>query len=282
MSLARRHQMAVLAAQLGAAGAELARQTGVFTPPPADAGGGGVYTAGAAPANDNAPPLAAAVQRAQAEILLQLDADRRRLKMIQSVERKIAAKSEMIPAYGPWLDGLLGAAAETGRGVQDEVLATMMIWRLDVGDFEGALPLIEYVLRYDLALPERFERQPAVLIVEELAEGALKRLAAGQPAPLAVMQAVDALTEDADMPDEVSAKLRKAFGLEWARVAADETDARHGDVAGFRRAAREQALAFLRRALELDARCGVKKSIEALERELKKDADPVAPTKDAT
>ena len=65
-----------------------------------------------------------------------------------------------------------------------------------------------------------------------------------------------------DMPDEVRAKLCKALGLGLRNSANIDSDTPDKDTA-------TTALAFLRRALELHARAGVKKDIERLERLLK-------------
>ncbi len=72
--------------------------------------------------------------------------------------------------------------------------------------------------------------------------------------PVVVSQLLDtlALTAAADMPDEVRAKLHKITGL----VLRDNKQP-------------ADALAHLKRAMQLDCQAGVKKDIERLERELK-------------
>eukprot|EP01034_Spumella_vulgaris_P018455 gene18455-23578_t len=135
-----------------------------------------------------------AASQAQAQIMLRLTHDLQRLKQIQSIELKIAAKAEMLPEYRNWVVGLLHAAEQTGRGVQDDVLPTVMIWLIDTGQYHDAMPLIEYVLAYDIALPTRYERNAPALIVEEIAEAAIKRQGNGAEFPLDVLEDVERLT----------------------------------------------------------------------------------------
>lgn len=45
-------------------------------------------------------------------MLVKLAADRRRLKSVQSMERKAEVKRGLLPDYAPWIDGVLAA----GRG----------------------------------------------------------------------------------------------------------------------------------------------------------------------
>lgn len=212
-------------------------------------------------------------------LMAALGEDFHRLKNIQSKEGKIAAKVEMIDRYSPHVDATLAAALETGKAVQDELLVTMMIWRLDIGDFERGLDIAEHVLRYGLRLPERFQRTPATLIAENVAEAALTASKADKDFPMPVLQRAAQLTADFDMPDVVRAKLCKAKGLHFVRLALAADDAPDSVPAGAAHAARKNALADFRRALELDAKAGVIKDIERLEAWLKKHApaDPAPP-----
>lgn len=260
MSLIRRHRERVLAASAvladpSAAAIQAAVAGGSFL---------GRRMADALDASGHADTAPRAL--ALAQIMLQLKEDRDRLGNIQSVERKIDLKRELLPRYEAWCQGILDATAGGLPAIQDEVLANTLVWRLDVGDYAGAIPLAAYVLTHGLVLPERFDRQPAVLIAEEVAETAIRELTAGRSFSAEVLDQVAALTAPHDMPDQVRAKLHRASGLELAsRV---EQLAESG-VAGAKAAAVTAALAHLRRALELNPKAGVKKEIERLERELK-------------
>lgn len=196
-----------------------------------------------------------------AQIMLRLVHDLRRLKEIQSIERKIEAKRQMIPEYVPWISGLLRTAREKGEAARDEVLPTIMIWLIDVGQFEAALELIEHVLAFDIALPGRYARTAPALIAEEIAGAALKAQLAGEPFSLDILETIELLTEDRDMHDEIRAKLQKAIGFERARAAEEIAP----DAPGYIDAI-DAALVPLRRAQQLNERAGAKDRIRRLEK----------------
>lgn len=191
-------------------------------------------------------------------MLAQLAEHKRQLKQIQSIERKADAKRAMLPAYAPWVQGVL----ESGAGLQDEVFMTVMVWLIDVGDFAAALPLAAHAIRHGLVMPDTYQRTTACLIAEEYSTMAIKAAEAGQLVDADALGEVAQLVADQDMPDEVRAKLHKALG--YAHMALVE-----GTPDGRRQDRREFALGQLRRALELHDKAGVKKDIERLEREIK-------------
>lgn len=187
--------------------------------------------------------------------LMQLAEHRRTLKGIQSIERKIDAKRPMLAVYKPWIDGLLAA----DRGGQDDVLVTVMLWHLDTGDLEGALPMASYVIRHGLSTPDRYERTAATMIAEEVADTAIKLQEAGNGPSLELLGNYMALLSDCDIFDQVRAKLHKAMGR-----------------ACYAEGLKPQAAEHYRRAIELHDKVGIKKELEVLERELKKEQQPDA------
>ncbi|WP_206185395.1 phage terminase small subunit [Sphingosinicella sp. CPCC 101087] len=201
-----------------------------------------------------------------------LGQDLAQLREIQSIEAKIERKRELLPKYDPWVAGVLEAAVENGKGVQDDIVAQTMVWAIDCGDFARALPRAAYVLRWSVTLPERIERTAGCFIAEEVAELALKTRNAGQPFPLEILLEVEELVDGQDMPDQVKAKLQKAIGLEL-HAAAESIELGGDGPAGAKPAAIDATLKRYRRALELDAKAGVKKRIEQLEREQRKLAE---------
>lgn len=221
--------------------------------------------AAAAAAND---PDGAGSREAKL-MMLQLVDHRATLKAIQSREAKIAMKRDLLPFYDGWIAGVLEGAS----GEPDEVFTTIMIWRIDVGQYIEAVPLIQYALRHRMPLPERINRTLATFVTEEIAEAALKAFALGAEVaaafPAGVLAAIEDLVDDEDpdlredMPDEVRAKLQKAIGKAILQGGEDD------------RARQEQALKRFQRALELDDGAGVKKEIEQLVRKLNKPAPPV-------
>ncbi|MDX7987669.1 terminase [Xenorhabdus sp. 12] len=190
------------------------------------------------------------------QMLHRLRIDKARLSDLQSTERKADYKREVMPFYDSWIDGVL--AADTGQA--DEVLAHIMIWRIDTGDYARALTLAEYVIRHNLPLPDRYRRTVGTLLVDEICDKALPLLSAGDAAiervPLVILEQLAELVEPLDMPNQVRAKLFKALAYTL----------RHSE----QQADKERALSLMQQALLLFANIGVKKDIETLKRALKK------------
>jgi len=225
----------------------------------------GLQAAKAAPAPSGRPSPAAT----EYELMLaRLGVDLRRLKEIQSVEKKIELKRELLPAYLPWIEGVL-AAGDDAAGNQDDVFVQCMVWTIDIGAWDQAILMAHYVIAHDLTMPERFDRTAACFVAEETADAALKAFGQDEGFDLSVLLAVDQLVDRADIFDEVRAKLEKAIGMAVARDAGAMEDGADGP-AGMKKAATASALARLKRALELDDGCGVKTMIAKLERQVAK------------
>ncbi|MGE8065589.1 terminase endonuclease subunit [Pseudomonas sp. NPDC089569] len=229
LSLAQRHQRRVLAAQEAAA-----------TTPAISMAGGTAYE----------------MQLAQ---LLQ---DRLRLKQIQSTEAKKLLKPQLLPAYEPYVQGVL----EAGNGAQDEVLTTIMVWRIDAGDYSGALDIAAYVLQHNLLMPDRFERSTGCLVAEEIAEAALQSQKIGGDFDLPTLHRTLELTYEQDMPDEARAKLYLATGRATVAGLDPENPGQPGQI--------EAGIELLKRAIELNGFVGGKKDLDGAERLLKKLAPP--------
>lgn len=175
------------------------------------------------------------------------------LKNIQGTERKVALKVDFIGEFDPYVDGVLAEAP----GVQDEVLVTQMIWRLDAGRFDGAYEIACYALEHGLNMPERFNRTLPTYVAEDFSEASIEADGVdGKDGPsLGILLALVEDLKDADMPDPVRAKLHKAiaFGLEAT-----------GD-----QEKQLKAVEHYDRALELFSKVGVKgrrsKLVKALE-----------------
>ena len=180
--------------------------------------------------------------------------DYRLLKSTQSMERKAEIKREILPKYAEYITGVL----EAGQGAQDDVLMRVMLWRIDAGYLAGAIAIAKYAIKHGLTPPDQFERGTAAIIAEEVSDQALKQLdeeGADTTALLVHLIDVELLTRDADMHDQIRAKLHKALG--YACRATGQL---------------EDAKVNLERALALNDRIGVKKDLERLERELKQNA----------
>jgi len=189
-------------------------------------------------------------------------ADRRAIHDIKSMERKATYKAEVLPRYADYVAGVL----EGDSGRDDEILMTVMVWRFDVRDLDGGLAIAEYALRHGLTTPDRFKRDTASLIAEEVAEQVLAILDARRETDqdgtdpeqlVAWAERAQALTEDADIHDPIRAKLAKAIGYAL-RAAGNES----------------AALDYLKDAVRLYPQVGVKKDIERLQRKVDKQPDP--------
>jgi len=220
-----------------------------------------------------APPMPTegAVASEYQLLLAALGIDLNALRNIESTDRKIEAKREMFGKYRAWLTGTLEGGSGSGIGAQDEIVANMLVWSIDLAEWDTALALADYMLRHGLALPERFDRKPATLIAEEVAEAGLAKTPG---IGLDMLQAFARLVADADIHNQVRAKLEKALGLAFkTRADTFEPDAETA-VAGGKGALIDVALAHFHEAMRLNPACGVKKLIEALTRERAKLAAP--------
>jgi hypothetical protein len=179
-------------------------------------------------------------------MLLQLNEDRRRLKGIQSNVRKAEIKVEVLPKYAAWAEGVLSADGAQ----QDDVLMYVMLWRVDAGDYAGALAIGRHALKHGWAMPLG-SRTTATVLAEEIADAAKAAILAKTPFdPDLLLEALE-VVDAHDMPDQSRARLHKSIG--WVLTESSPAS----------------ALNHLKRALQLDEKCGVKKDIDQLERKIR-------------
>jgi len=207
-----------------------------------------------------APPQSMAGATAYEHQLNQLLQDRLRLKAIQSNEGKAALKAQLLPEYIPYVEGVLTA----GNGAQDDVMTTVMVWRVDVEDYSGALDIADYVLKHKLIMPDRFERTTGCLVAEEIATAALKAQKTNGSFDLSILHRTVELTDAEDMPDQARAKLYLATGRATLDGITAEEPGQPGQI--------QAGIDLLKRAIELHDGCGGKKDLDSAERLLKKHA----------
>ncbi|SAI47398.1 Phage small terminase subunit [Bordetella ansorpii] len=196
--------------------------------------------------------------------------DRRTLKGVQSIERKIELKRGMLNQYGDYVDGVLAADA----GGQDEVIVTVMVWLLDTLQFRAALVLAEYVTRHGLTLPPHYNRGVPALLLDEITDAVLAKRVPMDADLLAELQRLQVLTDGKDAPDQARAKLHRVMGETLAQMAGDLADEDEQRAAA-------AALQHLNRAKQLHSAVGVTKLTEQLERKIKK-AEGGAPPQEGT
>lgn len=158
--------------------------------------------------------------------LLQLNNDRQRLKNMQSDKLRAEFKTQQLPQYLPYVQGIL----QVRPNVPDDVVTEMMVWAVDVGDFDVALDIAEYVMPANLPMPDRFGRNVASFITENIADHVLSRLPEQSTdivntVYLPVLTRLEALISRPelpinvkDMPDQVKAKLYLALGRAYAQT----------------------------------------------------------------
>ena len=184
------------------------------------------------------------------QLIMQWIDHRRELSAIQSMTERIARKATFLSIYDGFIDGVL---SRTDGGVLAEkdaqMFAELLIWHIDCNQLVRAHEMTEYAIATSLAAPDRYNRQLPVIVADEVGDGALRPDADTTSEILVKFQEVLA---DSDMPDQSRAKLHKAAGYALIR----ETQL-------------ESALDELQTALGFDEKCGVKKDIERLTRDIK-------------
>ena len=193
-------------------------------------------------------------------MLAKLQQDQLRLKQVQSQQNKAKVKAELLPDYAPYVEGVLAA----GQGAQDDVMAYVMVWRFDAGDYAGGLDIAEYVLRHNLHTPNRFNRTTGCLVAEEVAQAALTVQKSGGVFPHDILTRTAALTAEQDMPDEARAKLSLALGRSTLTGLDENNPGQPGQI--------QAGIELLKTAIQQHNSCGGKKDLERAERLLKKHA----------
>ncbi|PNU06481.1 phage terminase small subunit [Novosphingobium guangzhouense] len=217
---------------------------------------------------DTAPPALAADTVAGQEysaLRVLLHDNLRQLADVASIEARNPMKAEFAKAFADWIEGVL-LAGEQGRAAQDEIVVTNMVWAIDYRDIEYALRIGAHVLKFNLVMPERYNRTAACFLAEDIATVSL-----GQHELVTLEQLLQvlALVEGADMPDPAKAKLHKAIGRAYRRKADAFDPSADNAPAGGKAAFASEALTHMQRALALHRDVGVKKDIQELERQLR-------------
>ena len=193
--------------------------------------------------------ITAGPNQAYRMLQLKLREDKQALKSKQSIQAKIELKRELVGHYDEWINATLSA----GKGDQDNLLTTLMLWHIDIGNFGRALDIAEYAMKHDLKMPDAHQRTLATVVAEEIADTAKKLATSNEIDDEQIAQVLRAstITADADMPDQVRAKLSRQVG--------ELTEAVNPVF----------ALDNFQNALKFDENSGVKGSIKRLEKQLK-------------
>jgi len=177
---------------------------------------------------------------AQEQMLGLLAQHKSKLAGISSYQNAAQVKEKIVTQYADYIDGVIAA----DEGGQDDIITHNMVWLFDINEFDRALDLAEYVLHHNLAMPQHFERNADTFVAGVVADAYLKH---EKPNAEQIIRTIE-LLQDADVHDKVAAKLHKSYGS----IKEQKDPA--------------TALVHLKRAYELDAGCGVKKTIAKLEK----------------
>ncbi len=184
-------------------------------------------------------------QQPTSQIEVRFFNDWEQLSNIQSHEAKNAKKAELLPGYTSWIDGTIAG----GVGTQNDMLLKLMVWALDVHDFVVATKIAEYALLNNMVMPEPFSRSVATIYAEQIADEGLKHIDNIADYADVYEQAVE-LTNSHDMPDEVRAKLYRA----WGNSLKDTYPA--------------DAITAYQRAIKLNPKVGCRQDLQNLDKEL--------------
>lgn len=185
-------------------------------------------------------------------LLKNLHDDKVLLKSVSSIADKVHIKKQALPAYQEWIDGITAAGTVQA---DDRIAATVIVWMIDCGLLDEAMPLADVLIHSGLESADEYSRSMPEIIVEQMADQIESGSEISAESLKTLIEWATAKKEDGlheiNLADVIRAKLLKAAG-EKAEAADDN----------------ETALTLYRQAVGYNDKAGVKKRIEALEKQL--------------
>ena len=185
-------------------------------------------------------------------LLKNLHDDKVLLKSVSSIADKVHIKKQALPAYQEWIDGITAAGTVQA---DDRIAATVIVWMIDCGLLDEAMPLADVLIHSGLESADEYSRSMPEIIVEQMAGQIESGSEISAENLKTLIEWATAKKEDGlheiNLADVIRAKLLKAAG-EKAEAADDN----------------ETALNLYRQAVGYNDKAGVKKRIEALEKQL--------------
>ena len=185
-------------------------------------------------------------------LLKNLHDDKVLLKSVSSIADKVHIKKQALPAYQEWIDGITAAGTVQA---DDRIAATVIVWMIDCGLLDEAMPLADVLIHSGLESADEYSRSMPEIIVEQMADQIESGSEISAENLKTLIEWATAKKEDGlheiNLADVIRAKLLKAAG-EKAEAADDN----------------ETALNLYRQAVGYNDKAGVKKRIEALEKQL--------------
>lgn len=179
------------------------------------------------------------------ELLLEmLGQHKRALKVHKSMSSKNELKAQLMTEWHDYIDEL----TNNGNGQPNAIAGQLLVWAIDVGDYERGIALGRYMLANNINMPEQFERDSEDVLAEEMATAWI-----GKDEPSITLDdllATEKLVADCELYDEVKAKLYRAIGEAYAK--ADNTT---------------QAVSYLEQAIGYNPQVGCKPLLNKLKKE---------------
>lgn len=171
------------------------------------------------------------------------------LSGIESVEKKIALKRELLPKYLTIAQQYI----ESGANYQNELLFWCALWSLDTDDLETAFTFFDYAIAQQQATPDRFKRDLPTLATELIAQWAERQFKEGKSASPYIDQVCERL-DTKQWPCSNDIVPGKAY-----KVAGQLCDAA-GEL--------KEALAFYQKAMAANDKAGCKTRVDKLKKQL--------------
>lgn len=190
------------------------------------------------------------------KLQLAMAKDKQLLKAIKGLPDKAVAKRDMLPKYRNWLDEVMASGAPDPK---DTVFATAVLWLIDSGEPDAAMPYVRFAIEHDMQAADDYQRSLPDLMIEETAA----QIEAGCTITLDNIESLAALVTEKDpenglhvlnLYDQVRAKYLKAAAERYEEQGSQTHDHR--------------ALQYYEQALTYNSRVGVKKRIDALKKKL--------------
>jgi hypothetical protein len=169
--------------------------------------------------------------------------DKKTIETVRSRARRVEVKRKCLTQYQEWLEVYRVADLARVSVNHRSMYIWLLLWHIDVGQWERALVLAEPALKAKLTAPEGFNRSLIEMVVEEISKGVL-----GEEQPEhygALLMTLLEWSQGYDLHDFIRAKLYKACGLAFSQ-----------DI--------PKAVGYLEQAHKLNPRSGVQRLIKTL------------------
>lgn len=171
------------------------------------------------------------------------------LSGIKSIQERIAKKAEWIGEYQGYIEGCLAESPAP----QNTTLIHLMIWAVDVGEYDLTLRIAQYAVLNEMAMPEGYKREIAEFVTEQCCDVfiANEDLAVKY---VDVIEKIIDLGNGENMVDEIRAKSYRALGNAYKSTRPSD------------------ALTAYQTALRYNANAGCKKDVNQLEKQLNRES----------